>query len=463
MRRPVRRFLAATLASALTATVVLSSPAPVSAETLLGALARAYRDNPTLNAARAEARVVDEGVNQALAGWRPQVAGEASAGWNYTDTDPSSTGADKTRAPWSVGVSISQNIFDGFSTINSTKQAEAAVRAARASLANTEQNILFSAAEAYLNVLRDQAIVNLRQQNIEVLSEQLRATRDRFSVGELTRTDVAQAEARLAGARFDLNTAEANLLTSRAGYRQVVGADPVDLTVPPAVTDKIPPTIDGALRLGLYEHPAIVAASFSEESAAFAVKVAEGSLLPDLSLQGSVEYNSEPTSLITSSTSATVLGVLSIPIYQRGIEYSNVRSAKQTRAQRRLEIDVARDQVRAAILSAWGSLQSATASIESANAQVRAAEIAFEGVREEARVGQRTTLDVLDAEQEALDARVSVVIATRDRIVASYALLQAVGRLSARQLGLAVAVYDPEVHYEAVRDKWHGLRTPSGD
>lgn len=447
----------------MTVAAVLSTSAPVSAETLLAALARAYRDNPTLNAARAEARVIDEGVNQALAGWRPQVTGEASAGWNYTEADPSAPGADNTRTPWSVGVSISQNVFDGFATVNSTKQAEAAVRAARASLANTEQNILFNAAEAYMNVLRDEAIVRLRQQNVEVLGEQLRATQDRFSVGELTRTDVAQAEARQAGARFDLNAAEANLLTSRAIYRQIIGADPTGLEGARAVVDKLPSTIDNAIQVGLYEHPAIVAASFSEESAAFAVKVAEGSLLPDLSLQGSVEYNSEPASTITSTTSATLLGVLSIPIYQRGLEYSNVRSAKQTRAQRRLEIDVARDEVRAAILSAWGSLQSATASIESANAQARAAQIALDGVREEARVGQRTTLDVLDAEQEALDARVSVVIAERDRVVASYALLSAVGRLSARQLGLAVSVYRPEVHYEAVRDKWHGLRTPSGD
>ena len=461
MRRHVRRFGMPALAVALA--VVVADPVPASAETLLQALARAYRDNPTLNAARAQARVVDETVNQALAGWRPEVTGEAGLGWNYTDTNPSAPGADRTNTPFSLGVTVNQNLFDGFATVNSTKQAEASVRAARASLANTEQNTLFSAAEAYMNVVRDEAIVRLRQQNVGVLGEQLRATQDRFSVGELTRTDVAQSEARLAGARFDLNAAEANLLTSRAVYRQIIGADPLGLVSAQAVVDKLPGTIDRALRAGLQEHPAIVAASFSEESAAFAVKVAEGALLPDLSLQGSVDYTSEPTTTITNTTSASILGVLRVPIYQRGIEYSNVRSAKQTRAQRRLEIDVARDEVRAAILSAWGSLQSATASIESANAQARAAQIALDGVREEARVGQRTTLDVLDAEQEALDARVSVVIAERDRVVASYALLSAVGRLSARQLGLGVAVYRPEVHYEAVRDKWHGLRTPSGD
>ncbi len=442
--------------------LALLTPQTVQAETLRDALSRAYSVNPTLNAARAEVRAVDEGVSQALSGFRPSIIGDSRFGTTVTGTRPD-LGRDRTSSIASVGVTAQQNLFAGFRNVNNTKQAEATVRAARASLANIEQNTLLSAAEAYMNVIRDEAIVRLQQQNIEVLAEQLRATQDRFSVGELTRTDVAQSEARLAGARFDLSSAEANLLTSRATYRQVIGTEPRNLVSGQPVLNLLPNNVDRALSVGISEHPAIVSASFSEESAAFAVKVAEGALLPDLSLQASVDVQTEPSPGINTSVTGTVLGVLTVPIYQGGQEYSFVRQAKQTRAQLRLEIDVARDQVRAAVLSAWGSLQSAIGSIESATAQVRAATIALEGVREEARVGQRTTLDVLNAEQELLNARVSLVSAERDRVVASYALLSAIGRLSAGTLGLAVREYNVEQNYEAVRDRWFGLRTPSGN
>ncbi|MEO1200035.1 MAG: TolC family outer membrane protein [Pseudomonadota bacterium] len=460
MRGSVRKRL--WLVAGFAAAVAVALPGASQAETLVQALSRAYEINPSLNAARAEVRAIDEQVSQALAGFRPIISAESQFGTTVTETNPD-FGTDSTSSIASLGLSVDQNVFDGFRNVNSTKQAEATVRAARASLANTEQNVLFDAAETFMNVLRDEAIVRLRQQNIEVLSEQLRATQDRFSVGELTRTDVAQAEARLAGARFDLSAAEAQLLTSRALYRQIIGADPNNLVQGQPVVHLLPNTIDQAIGIAIHEHPAIVSASFAEESAAFAVKVAEGSLLPELSLRGSVLAQTEPSANINNSITATIVGVLTIPIYQGGQEYSFVREAKQTRAVRRLEIDVARDEVRAAVLSAWGSLQSAFGSIAAANAQVEAADIALEGVREEARVGQRTTLDVLDAEQELLDARVDLVIAERDKVVASYALLSSIGRLSAPGLGLAVREYVPERNYEAVRDQWFGLRTPSGD
>ncbi len=431
---------------------------PAGAETLTSAMSAAYMSNPDLNAARAGLRATDELVPQALSAWRPQIFGAGSVQQSTTNVPILGTSNLTTSA---VGVSVSQFLFRGFQTVNNTKAAEATVQAGRASLDNTEQNTLFSAAQSYVNVLTSQAIVNLNQQNIEVLNEQLRATRDRFQVGEVTNTDVAQAEAALSGAYTQLNAAEANLLAAKAVYRQVIGRDPENLALATPAKN-VPSTLDEALRQAHANHPAIVASVYAEEAAAYQVKSAEGTLLPTLSLQGSAEYANNPTTAIDRTTSASITAQLSIPIYQGGFEYSQVREAKETRAQATLQIDSARQQVRAAVVSAWGALQSATASITSAKAQVNAAQIALNGVREEAKVGQRTTLDVLDSEQTLLDAKVSLVTAESDQVVASYALISAIGRLTAQSLALAVDAYQPEVHYEQVRDKWFGLRTPSG-
>jgi outer membrane protein len=429
-----------------------------SAETLTSALSAAYSSNPDLNAARAGQRATDELVPQALSGWRPQIFGSASVEQSTSHVPLTGTSNLTTST---VGVSVSQYLFRGFQTVNNTKAAEANVQAGRSALDNTEMDTLFSAAQAYMNVLTSQAIVELNRQNIEVLAEQLRATRDRFQVGEVTNTDVAQSEAALSGAYTQLNSAEANLLSAKAVYRQVIGRDPVNLA-PASPASNVPSTLDDSLRLAHANHPAIASSVYSEEAAAYAVKSAEGTLLPTVTLEGTAAYSKNPSILIDETTSASIIAQVTIPIYQGGFEYSTVREAKETRTQALLQVDSIRQQVRAAVVSAWGSLQSATASITSAQAQVKAAQIALDGVREEAKVGQRTTLDVLDAEQTLLDAKVSLVTAESDRVVASYALLSATGALTARKLALAVEVYQPEVHYEQVRDKWFGLRTPSG-
>lgn len=428
------------------------------AETLMSALSSAYVSNPTLNGARANLRAVDEFVPQALSGWRPQVFGEGAVRQSHTSTTPGGS-LDLTTS--TIGVTVSQNLFRGFRTVNSTKQAEATVRATRASLRNTEQNVLFDSVQVYMAVLTNQAIVELQRQNIEVLSEQLRATRDRFQVGEVTNTDVAQAEAALSGAYTQLNLAEADLLTSKAQYRQIIGRDPVNLA-PALPSRSLPSNLDQAVQLGYSNHPAIIAAVYAEEASAFAVKVVEGTLLPTLSLQASADYTNNPSAAIDNSASASIIAQLTIPIYQGGFEYSQVREAKEIRTERSMQIDATRASVRQAVVSAWGTLEAATASITSSQAEVNAAQIALNGVREEANVGQRTTLDVLDAEQTLLDARVSLVLAESARVVASYALVSAVGQLSAEQLALAVDRYQPERHYQQVRDKWFGLRTPSG-
>jgi outer membrane protein len=317
---------------------------------------------------------------------------------------------------------------------------------------------------AYMNLLRDSAIFDLQRRNVEVLQEQLRQTRDRFNVGEVTRTDVAQSESRLAAGRSQVLSAEANYKASGATYRQVIGSNPGKLTPGTPVDRFSPPNLPTAVDFASATHPAVTTAQSNVDVAQLQVKVAEGALYPTLSVTGNVQKNFMSASALNAyeSYSASVLGQLTVPIYQGGAEFSAIRQAKETYGQKRLDFDVARDQVRQTVVQSWGQLDAAKANIDATTSQVQAAEIALNGVREEARVGQRTTLDVLNAQQELVNARVALVTAQRDRVVASYTLLSAVGRLAPEVLGLNVPVYNAQVHYEQVRDSWSGVRTPDG-
>jgi outer membrane protein len=451
----------------------VSLPVSAMAETINEALVQAYLANPTLNAQRASTRATDELVPQALSGYRPQIFGSADAGVEGTRVDrPSAPPSVRTGTlTASVGLSVEQPLFDGFRTRNSVRQAESTVLASRETLLNTEQNVLFDGAEAYMNVLRDFAILDLRRNNVELLDEELRATNERFEVGEVTRTDTALAQSRLSGARSEFSAAEANLKASRAIYRQVIGSEPTKLHPGQSIDRLLPPSEKAAIEIGYIEHPASRAALHAVDAAEMQVRVIQGELAPSLSLQGNAGHqwdnsNSSPdqglTDLERHTSTASVLGVLRVPIYQGGQEYSRVRESKEILGQRRLEAESVRDQVRAAVVSAWGALEGAKAQIIAAQAQVEASTIALSGVREEARVGQRTTLDVLNFQQEQLDARVALITAQRDRVVASYALLQAIGRLNVQTLALNVPAYDSRIHYDQVRDKWFGLRTPDG-
>lgn len=454
-----------TAARVMLAAALLASCSTLSfGDTLEGALARAYTVNPTLNAQRAATRATDEAVPQALSGYRPRVFGTADIGASATEVRiGGGQGTVTTQYPRGVGASIEQNIFDGFRTPNRVRAAEWQVLVARETLRNTEQNVLFDAVEAYMNVLRDFAIHNLRRNNVELLSEDLRATRERFEVGEVTRTDVAQGEARLAGARSMLAVAEANLKASRAIYRQRVGDDPGRLHPGRPIDSRLPRTLDEAINIALRNHPAVLAALYAADAAHSQVKIVEGELYPTVGIEGSVSQRWEPSGQANQSRSASVVGRVTVPIYQGGQVSSRVREAKEIWGQRQIEADITRDQVRAAVISAWGSLDGAKAQIVAAQAQVEAAQIALNGVREEANVGQRTTLDVLNAQAELLDARVALITAQRDRVVASYAVYQAIGQLGVQNLGVQTAsYYDPAVHYDQVRDKWFGLRTPDG-
>jgi outer membrane protein len=444
------------------------------------ALVQAYQNNPQVNAQRALVRATDEAVPQALSGYRPRISGTYNNGVTWTETttetqrpvinqrgkridEVGERNREVTRFnPASVGAQLQQNVFNGFQTANRTRQAEAQVFASRETLRVIEQTVLLDAATVYMNVLRDTAVLELQRRNVEVIQEQLRQTRDRFNVGEVTRTDVAQAESRVAAAQSQFLTAQANLTTSRAAYRRVIGIDPGRLANGTPVDRFSPRSLDLAVAQGQAENPSVSAAEFGVDVAQLQVRVNEGSLYPTVTVTGSVQQSWHPSDSVQNQMNASVVGQLTVPIYQGGAEYSLIRQAKETVGQRRLELAQNRDQARANVVQSWGQLDAAKAQIDATRSQVTAAEIALNGVREEARVGQRTTLDVLNAQQALVNARVSIVTAQHDRVVASYSVLSAIGRLSPQVLGLGTTVYDPSVHYHQVRDAWTGVRTPDG-
>jgi outer membrane protein len=444
------------MVGAAVAALLLASPA--SATTLAEALAAAYSNSPELNAARAGLRATDEGVPQAKSGYRPSIFANADAGILYTDPSgaPSSTSY-----PRGVGVTIEQPLFLGFRTKNSLKAAESAVRAGRESLRNTEQNVLLDAVTAFMDVAQAQAILSLRSQNLEFLREQVRAANDRLNVGEGTRTDVAQTNAALSLGLSDYAAAAATLAAANATYQMVVGRPADTIGAVKSVDALLTRTLDEALAKAHKNHPAILAAFFNIDVASFNVKVIEGEFLPRITLEGDIAHRDESGGA-EHVDSASIVGRLSVPIYQAGEPDARARAAKETLGQRRIEHDLARDQVRQAAVAAWSQLEAARAQIEAADAQVAAQQLVLSGVIEERNVGQRTTLDVLDGQQDLIDARESQVTARRNRVVAAYSVLATIGGLSAANLGLSVAIYDPKEHHRQVRDKWGGLRTPDG-
>ena len=459
--------------AAATAVLLMAymGPSAALADTIEAALVRAYQTNPQLNAQRALVRSTDENVPQALSGYRPKVALTASAGYQYTDVNTTAGGSPTAivrteihgaNAPRSAGLTVSQTLFNGQQTANKTRAAESQVSGAREALRVLEQTVLLAAATIYMDYLRDSAIVEVQKSNVRVLEQTLKQTRDRFNVGEVTRTDVAQSEAQLAAGNTQLLAAEATLTTTRANFRRIIGNEPEQLAPGSPVDRFLPGTLPGAVELSLIENPNVTAAMFGIDVNFLQVKVNEGALLPTVTLQASVQQSYEQTMTIFRSFGASAIAQLAVPIYNGGGEYSLIRQSKENLAQQRLNLEQVRDQTRANTVTAWGQLVAGKAQVASAQAQVTASEIALNGVREEAKAGQRTTLDVLNAQQALVNARVALVTAQHDRVVASYAVLTAVGRLSPQVLNLATTVYDPSVHYHQVRDSWFGVRTPDG-
>lgn len=442
------------------------SPLAASAETITGALSKAYQYNSQLNSARAGVRVTDEGVAIAKSGWRPTITGSASI--DYSSSHLNRTDSSVALTTGNFGVEINQTLFDGFQTRNNVAAAEAQVRASFENLRNTEENILFDAASAYMDVIRDRQIAVLTEQNLQFLTEQARAARSRFEVGEGTRTDVAQADASRASAVAQLSAARAAALASAATYHQIIGDEPGKLRDASPVSKLLPRSLDAAIAIAANEHPAILSTQHLVDAAAFSVKSAEGALLPQLSASAGVSstYRNTVPGLAAAqdgtTNSASVGATLTIPIYSAGRTSAIVRQDKESLSQARIEVDVNRDQVRQAVASAWSQYTAAQQNVVANRQVIDASQLALNGVIEERNVGQRTTLDVLNAQASVITAKIDYANSEHDVVVASYAILSAIGRLSTDRLALQVTKYRPEEHYNAVKDKWFGLRTPDG-
>jgi outer membrane protein len=422
-----------------------------SAETLSEALASAYAGNPTLRAERARQRGTDEQVPQALSGWRPTVTAQGVASYNWSNT--SVTKSTETH-PESVTIALSQPVFRGFKTINGTKQAESNVLAGRQDLLAIEQDILFQGVQAYMDVLRDRQIVGLRQQNVSFLRQQLNASDERFKVGEITRTDVAQSRASLAQAQAAVASANATLATSVALYEKVVGHRPGNLKYPKLA--RLPRSLEEAQSAAREINPNILSAAFVEDAARYGIEVAKGDLLPELSVAASATVTNTPQRGVSSADNEQIQGILTVPLYEAGRVYSLVRQSKQVASQRQLQVIVASRAVREGVANAWNFLASARQAIAANKTQVSANQLALDGVRQEYLVGSRTTLDVLDAQSTLVTSRIDLVSAERDQVISSYQTLGAIGRLTARDLHLRVDYYDAEANYLAVRNKWFG-------
>ena len=440
---------------ALLAFLPASSPMAV-AETLREAMALAYQTNPRLDAERARLRATDEDVPRAKAGFRPRASLNADTGRQTIKTVPGSV-SDGSGQTSGYSVTAEQSIFSGYRTTNTVREAEANVRAGRENLRNVEQQVLLEAVTAYADVLRDQALVRLREGNVSVLSKDLQAAEARRSVREVTRTDVAQAQARRARALSDLDGAKSALRTSRAVYERVVGRPPHGLVEPKPPSKLLPMNVEDVSRIAEREHPNNISAQYRERAARHVVDKIWGELLPEVSVQANYGQRFSPSRVIDQQDTTSFTGRLSMPLYEGGETQARVRAAKHQHIARLQEIEQARKETESLAVSAWSRLTAARAQLQSDKAAVEAAGIALEGTREEEKVGQRTLLDVLNAQQELLNAEVQQVVTRREVIVAAFTLLGSMGRLSAEDLKLTDALYDPESHYDEVERKWWGI------
>ena len=430
------------------------------AQSLSDALMAAYRNNPTLLARRARVRAQDEGVPQALSNWRPDVSFTASNSISQIkNTLNTGDNINQTRHPLSLGVDFTQPLFRGGRTLAATEKAENTVRSERALLMGTEQDVLLQGVTAYMDVFRDQSVLKLNVSNEEVLKRQLEATRDRFQVGEITRTDVHQAEARLTTAVADRIQAEGNLEASRAAYENVIGEPPAAELNSPDIQTTLPSDKTEVVKIASSRNPNVVSAEFNRRAALDQADNVWGELLPTLDLTATWDRNYQ-TGGETGYTQTALVGLsLTVPIYQQGQVYSRLRQARQTAAEQALLIDQQRRDAVEAATQAWEALLTAQARVKALKTGIEANVVALEGVEKEASVGSRTVLDVLDAEQELLNSRVSHVRAQRDDVVAVYSVLTAIGRLTVRDLNLGGDAYDPRDHYREVRGKAFGGRS----
>ena len=433
--------------------------APANADTLREALAQAYVSNPSLEAARAQQRAVDEGIPIERSAGLPDVAATGS----YTEflEGASQFGPDRL---FTGGLDLGVPLYSGGAVKNSIRAAKQRVTAGQADLRATESAIFTRVVAAYMDVLRNQAIVGLSTNQVDVLGVNLQATSDRFEIGDLTRTDVAQSQARLAVAQGDLEGARANLISARETYIQLVGEAPTNLEPPPPLPG-LPESAEQAVQIALENNPDLIAAEERAEAAGYDIRVAGSGRLPRLSAFAGYDYQNTLSSLrsqvpggsLPQSDTAAQAGLsLRIPLFQGGRPAALERQA-QARASAALEQVIAAERdVIAQVRAAYSSWLAANAIIESSQSAVDAAELSLEGVRAENSIGNRTILDVLNAEQELLSARVQLVTARRNAYVSGFSLLAAMGRAEARDLNLDTGgpLYDPQLNYERVQGKF---------
>ena len=432
------------------------------AESLNDALASAYQYNPEIDAERARLRATDENVARAMSGFRPRVDTQADLTYQKLNTRPDST-AEGSLNQKNYSVTATQDVFSGFRTVNAVKGSEAGVRAGREQLRFTEQRVLLDAVTAYMDTVRDKEIVRLLESNVAALTKELKATKDRFAVGEVTRTDVAQSEARRAGAISDLDLSQANLKSSRARFEQVVGHPPGNLSEPANSGSGMPNSLADAVGIAMKESPSIIAALYTEEQARYSVDEIRGELLPEVTLQANYTDSLDPSKFLDEQERASVTGRVTMPLYEGGETYARVRQAKHTHVGRLQDIQQRRDEATAEVTSAWSQLEATRAQLASDKVQVESNQIALDGVREEERVGQRTLIDVLNQQLEVVSAQVQQVRTRRNLVVNRYTLMRSIGRLEMSQLGLTPSVYDPAVHADEVRRQWFGLSITHDD
>jgi outer membrane protein len=427
---------------------------PAQAESLAEAMRKAYRNNPTLGADRARQRGSDELVPAAKSGWRPTITAGATATQEWSNTDVTLRNSN---ASLNMNIQLTQPIFRGFKTVEGIKSAKATVEAGRQQLLATEQTVLFNVAAAYLAVVRDRQILSIRQQNVSNLQKQAKGAQARLDVGEVTRTDVSQSRARVSGAQGEVASAKSNLEGSIAAYVAAVGSKPGKLKY--TRLGKIPGSLDTALAIAQEINPRILAAAWVHDASLHDIEVSKGELLPEISLRASASRTQHPQKGVEFSESASVSGVLTVPLYQGGREYAAIRQSKQTASQRQIQIIEATRLVREQVTTAWYTLVSSGQAITASKAQVAAADLALDGINQEYLVGSRTTIDVLNAQQEVLTARLGLINSEYAKMISNYQLLQAMGKLTARHLSLGGYYYDPETNYNAVKNKWFGYDT----
>lgn len=449
------RRLALRLAGAFVSSAI-GVNAAAAADTLTDALSKAYATNPQILAERAKLRATDEGVSQALGGWRPTITATGSGGVQKQVSD-STFPQEQYRQPRTANLTIQQPLYRGGRTTAGTRQAENNVLAERARLALAEEQVLLNVVTAYMNVVQAQSVLDLDHNNEDRLRRQLQAAQDRFSAGQVTKTDVSQAEAALSGAIADRIQAEGDLATARTVYRNVVGDEPGTLTAPPPVPN-LPADVDATVAAAIAANPNVLAANYAEQASRANIDVVRGALLPTLSLNGTVQREDDTLSTPNRwRDTYTALLQLQIPIYQAGIIYSQLRAAYETDRQNRELLDQASRDARQSATTAWDALVTARARISSLQDQIQSDRTALEGVQQEALVGSRTVLDILNAEQTLLNSEVSLVRSQHDATIAAYQVRSAVGTLTASGLQLPVALYDPTKNYKDVRGKWFGV------